>query len=245
MSDSLVTPSVYIEQARRSLEEIQDAYESSASLDVPDCPGWTIRDLCGHIGSVAAMVTTVLETDSEQFTPAPDNIRNPPESESEFRTWFYERTQHLIEVLSTTAPERATWTWGPPPTARFYLRRMAMEMTIHSADCQRARGRPWSVPDSISVDGIDEFVDVVLPRAITRSSAPVPTDDLHLHCPGGEWVLHMVDGRLVVTREHAKSAIAWRGPAPSLFLWVWGRRTGDIEVFGNIESSDQWSRLVP
>jgi predicted lipid carrier protein YhbT len=68
-----------------------------------------------------------------------------------------------------------------------------------------------------------------------------------LHCTDGpgEWLVVPEGDSLVVTREHAKGAVAWRGPARALLLAVWGRVDPELDVIGDERVSAEWSALAP
>lgn len=249
-------PSDYLEHTAASIAFIGEHLESSDDFDkvVPSCPNWTIRDLSVHLGSVAAMVSTIVAARSTQFLATPDSIRNPPQgcSDEELCAWVHDRTSVLLHELEMVPPDAPLWTWGEPSSAMFYLRRMCMEMTVHADDLAAAVGTEWSTPTPIAVDGIDEYLEVILPKvardvAAGRRRATMPTSDLHIHCldADGEWYCVIDDGLFTTTKEHRKAAVAWRGPAGDLLRWVWGRQPHTVETLGAIDQSTVWRNLSP
>jgi hypothetical protein len=53
------------------------------------------------------------------------------------------------------------------------------------------------------------------------------------------------NGELRVTHEHGKGDAAVRGPASELLLWVWGRPTHDLQIFGDEAVAAAWRALAP
>lgn len=244
-SDGLVDP-------LGSLAAILDDFRSTLPVDltasVPDCPGWTLRDLLAHLGRVYGAVAAILETRStEPVKPGPEAFLPDDADDVSARAWFDERVRTVRKALADVAPETAVWTWSHERTAAFYRRRMVHETAVHLIDLGRALGRDVAIDRDVCIDGVDEFFDIMLPRALQRADATRPSGSLHLHCTDGpgEWLIVLDGDRAVVTREHAKGAVAWRGPAKSLLMAVWGRPSPDLDVVGDPTVSREWSALAP
>jgi predicted lipid carrier protein YhbT len=91
-------------------------------------------------------------------------------------------------------------------------------------------------------DGIDEYLQFLPVRAGDDAPAEL-SGSWHFHTTDvpGEWVVVFADGGVTVTREHAKSDVAVRGPASDLELCLYNRR-GDagLEVFGDPARFAAW-----
>jgi uncharacterized protein (TIGR03083 family) len=161
------------------------------------------------------------------------------------REWFVERRREVEEALRELTPDTPVWTWSNEQNGAFYRRRMVHETAVHLADVRRARGQTIELDRDVSVDGIDEFFDIMVPRSV--ATKPLPSGSLHLHCTDGpgEWLATPLGSSIVVTREHAKGAVAWRGPAHSLLLAVWGRVDPALDVVGDESVSSEWLALAP
>ena len=229
-------------------EELLSLVRGDLSIAVPDCPGWTLRDLLAHVGRVYGAVSTVVELRSiEPVKPGPEAFLDPELDDDRTRIWFRERVEAVLSALRAVEPSTPLWSWSDQRTAAFYRRRMVHETAVHLADAARALGRDVELDRDACVDGVDEYFDVMLPVALTRAGGSPPTGSLHLHCTDGpgEWLLVPDGERIVVTREHAKGAVAWRGPASALLLAVWGRVDPTLDVIGDQGVSAEWSALAP
>jgi predicted lipid carrier protein YhbT len=100
---------------------------------------------------------------------------------------------------------------------------------------------------SLACDGIDELYIDMLANWARRNGREFPRGSLHLHCTDGdgEWLVVAAEDHIVVTHEHAKGDVAWRGSAVSLILSAWGRTDTGIEIFGDANVSDQWLNFAP
>lgn len=229
-------------------DELLSLVSGDLSIAVPDCPGWTLRDLVAHVGRVYGAVSTVVERRSlEPVKPGPEAFLDPELDDDRARVWFRERVESVLTALRAVDPSTPLWTWSDQRTAAFYRRRMVHETAVHLADAARALGRDVELDRDTCVDGVDEYFDVMLPVALARAGGSSPSGSLHLHCTDGpgEWLLVPDGERVVVTREHAKGAVAWRGPAAALLLAVWGRVDATLDVIGDQAVSAEWSALAP
>lgn len=230
----------------RVADELVASFDADLSTPVPDCPGWTTRDLLVHTGRVyAAVSAVVVARATEPVRPSPDDLLPEDATAARAREWFAERRRVVEEALRDLDPTTPIWTWSDDRTGAFYRRRMVHETAVHLADVGRAVGRPVTIERDVCVDGIDEYFDVMVPRSIASKS--VPSGSLHLHCTDGpgEWLAVPDGSHVVVTREHAKGSVAWRGPAQSLLLAVWGRVDSDLDVVGDESISAEWLALAP
>ena len=218
--------------------------EADPEQKVEACPGWVSNDVVRHLGSVYAMVSAIMAAESTDFVkPGPE--AEPPSSG--LPSWFHERRRVLGDLLARTDPELPLWTWGADASANFYRRRMVHETCIHLGDIERSSGTEPNVTRDISLDGIDEFFETVLPFGLKRRAAAPPAKSLHLHSTDGpgEWMIRTTDGIIAMTHEHAKGDVAWRGSATHLYFAVWGRWSAPIEELGDAEGSREWRSIAP
>ena len=243
MNETLVDPVVAFGRVADSLIASLD---SDLSTPVPDCPGWTTRDLVAHTGRVYAAVTAVVTTRSmEPVRPDPATLLSDGASSADALGWFVDKRREVESALGSIDPSTPLWTWSTERTAAFYRRRMVHETAVHLADVNRALGQPVDIDRDVCLDGIDEFFDVMVPRVIGNKA--LPSGSLHLHCTdgSGEWLAVPGIDAVVVTKEHVKGAVAWRGPARALLLAVWGRVEPDLDIVGEESVSNEWLALAP
>lgn len=219
-------------------------------VPVPDCSPWTTLDLLSHLGRVYAMVEATV-TEQAQL-PLPPGPEAEPPTTTDIGTlleWYELKRSAVTRTLTDCDPDRPVWTWGPPGTNRFYVRRMAHETAVHLLDLDpRTDLVDGGTERDVLLDGIDEYFTVVLRGSIQRRGKPAPRGNLHLHCTDGpgEWLVSISDaGSIDVRHEHAKGDVAWRGGARDLFAGVWGRPRSAIEILGDQEISRQWSTVAP
>ncbi|MFI5529562.1 maleylpyruvate isomerase family mycothiol-dependent enzyme [Kitasatospora sp. NPDC051853] len=202
---------------------------------VPSCPDWTLGDLLFHTGTVHRFWTAIADgtlTDPEAWTGAAD----APEDDAELPGWLAAGAEACAAAVEVLDPEEPRWSWSTRRDAGFIQRRLAHETAVHTWDALNALGRDEAIERELAADGVEEFL------SICRHPAPpagFPADGLHLHATDGpgEWTLRVAgDGTWQLLTEHAKGAVAVRGTASELLLFLWQRRTpADLEVFGTPE----------
>ena len=218
----LHTPDWYLDHLRHEVTTTNRLLDG-ADLDavVPSCPGWSVAQLVDHVGAVFGWANSAAST-----AERPAGFPMHADDEAPLIEWFAGRAATLIDTLDGLDPEGATWHhWPTDKLNRVWQRRMAQEITVHRWDLEGALGVTGAIDAELASDGIDEFLELYLPRPLGRDGAALPTGSLHLHCTDveGEWLLELVDGEYRLTRAHQKGAAALRGPAETLLLWSWGR----------------------
>ena len=204
---------------------------------VPTCPEWTLRDLIEHTGMVHRWQTAVVRDDLDHEPwPLPDGVQLQPGDD--IAEWFQRGVDDAVAGMSTAEAGDARWTWFPPDqTAGWYFRRITQETLVHRVDAELAVGDRTPMDPALSVDGIDEFVDVFIPAAEMEGQKIGGTGQtLHLHATDaeGEWNLALGAEALEVSRGHGKGDGAVRGTASDLDLWLWGRQSlTSMELFGD------------
>ena len=134
-------------------------------------------------------------------------------------------------------------------TIGWWRRRQALETAVHRWDAELTADRDAHPLDAdLAVDGIEELLLEFLPRWKDTDQAKAMTGTLHLHSTDAEseWTVDMDASPPVVRREHAKGDAAIRGPASSLYLWLWNRTgadSSDLEVFGSAAVVEAWQAI--
>ncbi|GAA3164735.1 maleylpyruvate isomerase family mycothiol-dependent enzyme [Planomonospora alba] len=223
------------------------AAAARAGLDapVPTCPGWSVRDLLGHLGGVhrwaaahVAGARTEPFTDEEEagFFTAPDG--------DGLLGWFREGHAALVGTLKGADPDVECWTFlrAPSPLA-FWARRQAHETAVHLADAQAAAGDgPPSFDPAFAADGVDELFGGFLPRRRGRlvSDPPVSLAVRATDHPTA-WTIRVEPERRVVTPGVREADCVVSGPAAELYLMLWNRGSADrLDVRGDRSLLDLW-----
>ena len=223
-----------------------DASARAAGVDavVPSCPGWKVADLLAHTGRIHRWVTAILvegrEVRGEHWS------ENEPPPENELLDWFAAGVDPLADALLASGPDVEVWTWTPDKTSGFWARRQSVETAVHRYDAQLAAGTPAPVAPDLAVDGVDELFDLI-PFWPWADRVKGDGETLHFHCTDGEgeWFVRLHPDGVTVTREHAKGAVAARGSASDLLLFLYGRVPAErLDVFGDTALLAHWRELV-
>ncbi len=228
----------YLASLHRDNELFAAALAAGGALDQPvdGCPDWTLADLVGHLGRIRHFVAnTVIKRDGAGDRPA------PPHDIIELVAWAADGAARLGSELAGIADDDPCWNWSvAPDTGAFWVRRMAQEAAVHRYDAEMAATTTAEAIDfALAADGIDEYVDLFIPRAESFTPIRIGEASIHLHATGdaeGEWLIRCGDHAPVVTREHAKGDVALSGAASDLLLTIWGRVDPEevgIAVFGD------------
>ena len=193
---------------------VESARGAGPDTPVPSCRRWTVRDLVVHAGNVHDWASSVLRSGVEQpqvFDAEPTGIGD---GFDELLFWYAGRADALLDLLlGDEVPDDApVWTFGPQSsasTAGFWPRRQAHEVTIHSADAMLAAGRPVldaliGLDPTMSADGVDEVLTVMLPRV--AMFVPRPS------MPGGLLIAATDTGAVGCSSSTARSTLPQRVP---------------------------------
>lgn len=238
-----MTPEELVDTIEAEADSLISAATGALDADVPSCPGWDLRMLVNHLGRVHRWARDIVLAGGQ----APDGFPGRPDEVT--AAWFREGVAQLTATLREAGPDAPAWTFLGPGTARFWARRQALETTVHRWDAQSAVGQDPAIGAELAIVGVDEILDLHLPRRIQGDpAAALPTGTLHLHATDddhGEWIVRSVDGELLVGHGHEKGDAAVRAAAGDLLLWLWGRRDlGELEVFGDADVARSWAALL-
>ena len=189
---------------------------------IESCPEWTPADLVWHVGNVHAFFASSVR-DRWDDPAAYARPERPAHDEAVF-DFGAAAAAELLAVLLTAEPTMLIQTRTGQRTVSWVARRMAHETAVHRFDAERAAGLEYRVAAELASDGVDEYLDFVLPRTVAKGLRL--DGSVHLHCTDvpGEWIIEPGDdGAYEVRREHTKGAAALRGPAHELLMVLWRR----------------------
>ncbi len=199
----------YADHVARDAETIARlARGTDLGAPVPTCPGWTLRELVGHLSAVhrwaAAVVRTGRPTGYAEDFPA-----------SGLPDWFDEGAADLLDAMAAADPDRPCWSFDrPADRTAFWLRRQAHETAVHRIDAQRAAGEPGRYDDDLGADGVAEVCDVMYPRQVRLGRMrPLQLPVVLVDGARGRWTIGP-DGPVHATVT---------GPAGDLLLLLWHR----------------------
>ena len=216
-----------LDREGRSLAAAAEA--AGGDAEVPPCPGWQVRDLIRHIGSVHRWAAGFV---AEKLTSyRPEEGPPPGLDDAALLSWYREGHQYLVSALSSAAPDVACWHFMPAPSPlAFWARRQAHETAVHRVDAEAARGGGRSViPVGFALDGIDEILCGIHARAKSRVRSDEPRV-LRLRATdaggaaGAVWTVRLSQEPPVTERgATAEPDSEISGPAAALYLALWNR----------------------
>lgn len=238
----MTTPSFseLVATIRREGEGIVSAGAIDLDIKVPTCGDWVMRDLLAHVGSVYRRATTAV---AERATTEVAWV-SPPDDLPDASTYLSEALDDLVHALSDSDAETPVWNWsGENQTAQFWARRMAHESAVHRYDAQRAQGLAQPIDTDLACDGMDELVDLVLPRIVARDRPELPTGTFHfVATDGSEWVLKSGEDGLERLAAPRNVDVTISGPASAVLLAAYGRvKWASLETSGDEKLLTAWS----
>ncbi|MEU0966133.1 maleylpyruvate isomerase family mycothiol-dependent enzyme [Streptomyces sp. NPDC005917] len=223
--------------------------EAGLDAEVPTCPGWQVRDLLRHTGTIHRWAASVVA----DAHPGPRPIPDPPDLDgTDLTTWFRDGHHHLVGTLAAAPRNLTCWTFHPAPVSSplaFWLRRQAHETTVHRYDAEAARGGPASpIASDFAVDGIDELLRGFHARTRSRVRSEHPRV-LRVRAADTDaaWAVRLSAqppvtelGALHGAMAEPSGAMAeLSGPADELYLALWNRIPVP-KVTGDPELVDLW-----
>ncbi|WP_086848135.1 maleylpyruvate isomerase family mycothiol-dependent enzyme [Amycolatopsis kentuckyensis] len=192
---------------------------------VPTCPEWPFRVLAGHIGQAHRWAASIVR---DGPSPVPDPFDADPGSPDKWSGWLREGAEDLEDAVNA-AGDTPVWTFFGPQPARFWLRRMLHDTTVHHADAALATGKSFTVAPDLAADAISEWL-AVLADPVTASLNPAFAElrgtgqTLRLEPGDGPgWLITRTPGGVRWTRESAPADVTLTGPVKDLLL-VFTRR---------------------
>ncbi|KLO32558.1 maleylpyruvate isomerase family mycothiol-dependent enzyme [Mycobacterium haemophilum] len=225
-------PADHIAALRRDTARIANAVQHRLDRAVPSCPGWQVADLVWHV-SIVHMFWRMVASNA---IAGPDTWSEPHRRHGDdLVPWFCEGAELTATVLESLAPNATAWTWGRRNTVDFIQRRVAQETAVHCWDALNAMGCNEPVEQALAVDGVDEFLDEVLPGLCQDLGGLVQTICLRANDSGDNWTIRVEDGSSHLTRACVRADATVTATASDLLLLLWGRCSPDqVQVDGDL-----------
>lgn len=204
---------------------------------VPNCPGWVVTDVFNHLSlglglaypMAVAAPPTATATEAFADMSAPETAPTGAAAIGAFSA----NMRSCLGSFRTVDPDRPCWTYPGPGTARFWIRRAAIETAVHRIDVEEALAdSPSPLRPDRAVDAIAEAVEFVLPLAAELTDGPAGR--LNISSPE-------LDLRLQLGTGPRQAGIMGSGQA--VLNALWGRPTV-VEVSGDRGLADEWLSLV-
>lgn len=214
---------------------------------VPSCPEWTLYDLAQHIGEGRrAWAATVAAGPGATGRAQPQGLAVAPREREELVAWLGESTQQLVDALNEAGPDRGCWTWWgdsqSPQNCGAVARHQLQQMAVHTYDAQLAVGDPQPLPESVALDGVDEFLTTCCATTARWPHDPAVVD--YIATEGRAWRLWLsADGARVeeVTEPVEEPDFSATATAHGLVMALYGRNPvesldfdGDRTVFDQL-----------
>jgi uncharacterized protein (TIGR03083 family) len=205
-----MSPDRYLAELATSLDRLRTLAlqpEEILARPIPACPGWTLEELFGHLGSIERWAAAVVLEGKFAEEPA------PPATGA--AAWFLEGANSFLGTMAALDPGTQCWNFGPPPRkAAFWLRRQAHEHAIHLVDACQASGLEAPAPgEDFMLDGIDEVLSMFAPRQLRLERMPHPESAVTFHVSGAtSWTLGQGPAMASIT-----------APLHGMYLGLWSR----------------------
>ncbi|KQR68541.1 hypothetical protein ASF98_07805 [Arthrobacter sp. Leaf337] len=210
-----MSPDRYLAELARFLERLTELArqpDDVLSRPVPACPGWTLEQLFGHLGSIERWAAAVVRGGKYVEEPA------PPATGA--AAWFIEGAEPFLATMTSVDPGAQCWNFGPPPrTAGFWLRRQAHEHAIHLIDACQASGRAApALSEDFMIDGVAEVLAMFTPRQVRLGRMRPQEQAVSFRVPGLR-----VPGAGSWTVGSGTAAASVTAALPDMYLGLWGR----------------------
>lgn len=213
-------------QIRADAERIAEVARMGTSNPVPACPGWNVADLVEHVAAVYLHKVIAMRTNAKPDPWPPDFTGRDP------LDLFDEARADLLAELEKRGTDSPAWTFAPDDqTSGFWHRRMAHESAIHRIDAEQANDVVTPLDPALSLDGIDEVLQVMLAGPWWEDyETTEPLDAIVRITSGGRSWTADVRARSVTITDGAEGDVAAEifGEPADLLVWLWGRADDDV-----------------
>lgn len=230
------------------------AADIAPTAPVPTCDGWDASALVRHVALLHKWVRIMVERRTATRIPQRAINAEPPDDWTAVPAWFSRNGADLVSVLREADPNAPMYSWAADKHVRFWIRRMLHETTIHRTDAEATAGVGSRIEPAVAVDAVDELLELLPYADFFRPKVRDLRGDgetIHLHATDldggalpGEWLITLEPEGFRWSHAHVKGAVAVRGAAQDLALFVYGRRKAadaKLEIIGDLSLLAYWS----
>lgn len=237
-----LTKQRYLDLLDADFEALCVAASSHPDVQVPSCPGWTMRDLVSHMVGVyrhKAATIDLGEAPPDRATGGWGDLDADRDPIGQLRAAHKQIRQRLLDH---SIDDPAYTFWPPEQTVGFWVRRMPQETAVHRWDAQAAgESVPAEIAEDLALDGIDELLGWLAwdwgdENALDRAYGQQVVISSGVHA----WTVTVHPTQVVVAGGvQTDEPDAWvTGPAHDLLLHLWGRSTQNVVESGDHEALD-------
>jgi uncharacterized protein (TIGR03083 family) len=145
-------------------------FSADPEIPIPTCPDWTMRQLIRHVGRAHRWAAHIISTRGD-VTLDPRTVPDgrPPDEPEGARAWLLACPQVLFDAVADVGgADAAVATFDGPRPARWWIRRLLHESTVHRADAVLAVDEQYELAPDMAADGIDEWLGRLAERPWPR-----------------------------------------------------------------------------
>jgi uncharacterized protein (TIGR03083 family) len=204
------------------------------NVDIPNCPGWKVRDVISHL-AVGGAAWTLAQTHppaSAWEKIAQGMARFPRERGVE----LFSGTVRALEavLLSHDGSDACHYYFGNQHCYDSYARHAAAEIRLHQIDVQRALNSELTITGEQALDGLGWSVNVALPAFVATLKDQAPQGSIMIQAPQSTQELALGSGDTIASIK---------GTTTDLFLHLWDRG-GDVHRDGDNEAIRWWTSVT-
>lgn len=228
--------------------------EVDPQMPVPTCPGWTVRDLVGHVGTGHRWSAGIIE---RRLTEPPSFVvESAPLEQAEWTGWLTAGARRLLDAVRAAGAEQTAWTWRPERTAGFWVRKMLHDEVVHRCDVELACDRLGAVAADVAVDGVSDWLASIATLSQPAGRHPTMSDlagtgeTLRFEATDADrpseavWTVERTPTGAAWRLGHAHTDVVLRAPARELLLILNRRLNLDsqngVEITGDRGLLEHW-----
>lgn len=229
------------------------AADADPDTPIPACEGWTMADLLTHVAPwYSGWYPYNLQhpADEGDLMAAATSAPPMPDDHAERIAYFRDACASFTSLARQVDLDTPVWAFWTTQPARFWVRRAATELAIHTWDAQDAIGDPDRIEPERATTSIDESLRGLWPglveigrQGLFPDGGPIVPDSpagFIATDTGHRWRVDPAGDGLRVSVSNLPATVA-AGPAHDLLLTLWGRTAGSpIDVTGDRATIEAW-----